>query len=80
MTRPVHSPEHEQLLQLLAKATEHSRLVDDIILITIGFDGRPCIGGTIASPEQMLAVLRALGGAGEHLEDTREIDIPENQS
>lgn len=76
MTAPPHAKEHHELLQLLAKATENSKLVDHVVLITIGFDSRPCVGSSIPNPGTVLEILTQLGAATDALETVTEIDMP----
>lgn len=76
MTAPPHAKEHHELLQLLAKATEKSDLVGHVILITLGFDGRPCVGSSIPNPGAVLEILTQLGAASDALETVTEIDMP----
>lgn len=76
MTAPPHTKEHHELLQLLAKAIENSKLVDHVILITIGFDSRPCVGSSIPNPGAVLEILSHLGAATNALENITEIDMP----
>lgn len=47
---PAHAAEHDQLMQLLAKVTDRSQLIGAVILITIGCDGRPCVGSDLGFP------------------------------
>ncbi len=75
---PAHAAEHEQLLQLLAKATRTSTLIGGIVLITVGVDGRPCVGGDLDTPEQILSVIRQLAAAENLIDTVAEVNIPED--
>lgn len=73
---PVHAAEHDELLRLLAKATERSTTVHGVILITIGTDGRPCLGSDLGDPKVIHQVLRQIGGAEDKIANVAEVDIP----
>lgn len=78
MTAPPHAKEHHELLQLVGKLVQDSKLIDGMILITVGYDGRPCVGGNVESPEHIMELLRALGEAGSAVAGSSRVDIPKD--
>lgn len=60
---PAHAEEHHTLMQLVAQVVEQSKLINGMILVTIGVDGRPCVGANIEDPAVISALLRQLGEA-----------------
>lgn len=76
MTAPPHAKEHDELMVFLAKLVEKSDLIDGAILITVGKDGRPCIGGNIESPAHMLEILRQLVEAEDLIEAVKDVPVP----
>lgn len=75
---PAHAAEHDQLMQLVAKVTDKSKLIEGIILITVGKDGRPCIGGNFVSPTVAMGILRQLAAAENQIADVSQIDMPKD--
>lgn len=73
---PIHAAEHDQLMQLLAKVTDRSQLIGAVILITIGHDGRPCVGSDLDSPETIHKVLREIAEAEDQIADVSEVGTP----
>lgn len=78
MSAPAHAKEHDNLTVLLAKSIEFSKLIDGVILITIGKDGRPCVGGNVDNPATMLRILRELAAAESLVEDVSKVLVPRN--
>ncbi len=77
MSVPPHTPEHHELLQLVGKLVDKSKLIDCCILITIGVDGRPCIGGNMSAPD-MHRLMTELGAAEDLAKAPVEIPIPKD--
>lgn len=75
---PAHSAEHDQLMQLVAKITDKSKLIEGTILITIGVDGRPCIGGNFVSPAIAMEILRQLAAAENQIANVSRVDLPKD--
>lgn len=73
---PAHAAEHDQLMQLLAKVTDRSELIGAVILITIGCDGRPCVGSDLDSPATIHKVLREIAAAEDQIADVSEVKMP----
>lgn len=73
---PAHAEEHHDLMQLVAKVIKHSALIEGMVLITIGVDGRPCVGANIEDPAVISAILRELGNAEHTIEGVRRIGRP----
>ena len=76
MTAPAHAKEHDALMVMLAKQVETSKLIEGAILITVGYDGRPCVGGNMASPAHIMELLRVLGGAEGLVSNVAQVDVP----
>lgn len=72
---PAHAAEHNQLMQLIAKVTDRSELIGAAILITIGHDGRPCVGSDLDSPATIHKVLREIAAAEDQVVNVSEIKI-----
>lgn len=72
---PNHAKEHHELLQLVGKLVDRSELISGCILITIGTDGRPCIGGNMTA-SSMHEIMTALGAAEEYAKPPVEVPIP----
>lgn len=79
MTKPAHADEHDALMVMLAKQVETSRLIAGAILITVGVDGRPCVGANMDDPAAIMRILRELGAAEQHVEHVTEVDVPNTQ-
>lgn len=75
---PVHAPEHEDMLRTCAKMVEASGTVEGLILITVGYDGRPCVGGNLGSAEDILVVLQQLVDYADLANPGRTIPLPRN--
>lgn len=75
---PAHAAEHDQLMQLLAKATRNSELIAAIVLITIGVDGRPCVGSDMDSPAMIHKALREIGEAEDQIADVSQVRVPKD--
>lgn len=73
---PAHAAEHDALMQLLAKVTDRSQLIGAVILVTIGHDGRPCVGSDLDSPATIHKVLREIGEAEGLVADVSEVKVP----
>lgn len=79
MTRPPHADEHDALMVMLAKQVEVSKLIRGAILITVGVDGRPCVGANLDNPAIVMRLLRGLGEAEQHIEGVAQVDVPSTQ-
>lgn len=77
MTAPAHAKEHDALMVMLAKQIETSKLIEGAVLVTIGYDGRPCVGANIGNPAHVLQLLRSLGEAEDLVENVTKVDVPE---
>ena len=75
---PAHVAGHEDLLRIVMKVTDNSHLIACTIVITIGTDGRPCVGGNIDHPEQLLDILRQLADAENMIGDASKVDMPKD--
>lgn len=75
---PAHAAEHNTLMQLIAKIVNQSALIDTVILITVGVDGRPSIGGNVDHPGQIMEILQQLAAAEEDVEGVRRVDLPKD--
>lgn len=73
---PAHAAEHDQLMQLVAKVTEKSELIEGIVLITVGKDGRPCLGGNFSTPAIAMTILRQLAAAEDQVADVSIVKLP----
>lgn len=73
---PTHVAEHEALMQLVAKVTGRSELIAAVVLITIGHDGRPCVGSNIDSPAMMHKALREIGEAEDQIVSMFQVRVP----
>lgn len=73
---PAHATEHDQLMQLLAKVTCNSELIAAVVLITIGHDGRPCVGSDMDSPAMIHKALREIGAAEDQVADVSQVKVP----
>jgi hypothetical protein len=76
MSVPAHAKEHNDLMVLLAKQIETSKFIEGAILITIGKDGRPCVGSNITSVPYVMELMRALGGAEDQIDSVVKVSIP----
>lgn len=76
---PSHRQEHDELMQLIAKVAGSSQLIDAMVLITIGRDGRPCLGSDVEDPRVVLSILQQLVDAGTtNLVHVRKIEVPKD--
>jgi len=66
---PAHTPEHDEIMKIVAIMQQRSKLIDLAILITIGKDGRPVVAGN-ATPEEMSNIMSTLGGARDFIAGT----------
>lgn len=75
---PAHVAEHDQLMQLVAKVLSQSELIGAMILVTIGTDGRPCVGSDLDSPATIHRVLREIAAAEDQIADISEVKVPKD--
>lgn len=75
---PAHAKEHDDLITLVAKITDSSKLIAGCIVVTIGVDGRPVVGGNLGTTAQIMNVLRQLAAAEDQIADVYKIDTPRN--
>lgn len=76
MTAPAHSDEHNGLMQIIGKLVNQSELIDIAILVTVGTDGRPAVGGNLDNPAQITEVLRQIVAAEDQVATITQVDLP----
>lgn len=76
MTIPAHATEHNELLQLLGKATDKSQLIGAVVLITVGIDGRPMVGSNLGHEDEVYYLLRRLVAAEDQIAAVDKVDVP----
>lgn len=72
---PAHAAEHNILMQVVAKIVNQSVLIDMVVLITVGVDGRPSVGGNL-EPAQVVELLRQLIAAEDQIANVSQIKVP----
>lgn len=80
MALPEHSFEHDALMQLLMQACLNTKSVDEIILVTIDSEGRPCVSSTFGDPLITSAVFRQLGAAEGEITGVTHHELTEIKS
>lgn len=76
MTAPPHAAEHHELLQIIGKLVNKSILIEGAVLITIGVDGRPCVGGNVGDTAQIIEIMRQLVEAGDQAGEATQVKVP----
>lgn len=75
---PIHAEEHTQLMQLVAKVTDKSRLIQAVIIITVGADGRPMVGSDLGDPGLVFGVLQQVMMAHDQIATVTNVDVPKD--
>lgn len=79
MSRPTHADEHQSLMTLVMKSINvPGSLIDGVLLVTIGKDGRPNITTNVENPAYAFALMQALIDAAPHVENVHRHELPED--
>ncbi len=75
MSRPAHADQHDELIEILAKMVEKCKLIEYVVMVTIGFDGRPVVGGNLDDSSQISDLFRQLVAAEDKISESYKIAI-----
>ena len=69
-----HAPEHEELMQLVVRLFENFELIEDVVVVTLGFDGRVIVGSSMNEPSETHRLLREVGAWEDKIEFVEPVE------